>query len=389
MSKQVAYLVGILLLGILYLTGFQISKVFDFRQECHLLPPPQDHSTRIQLALLLDTSSSMDGLIEQAKSQLWKMVNELARAKKHGAMPQIEIALYEYGNSELSASSGFIRQLTPFTTDIDQVSELLYSLTTGGGEEYCGKVLEVAAEQLHWTNQPNDLKVIVIAGNEPFYQGPVSYMEICPSLRSRHILLNTIHCGSYQEGTQTGWKEAAVLAGGQFLNINQDEQVVHIPTPYDREIFELNKQLNLTYINYGEKGKLSQARQRKQDDHANLYSSANGRKRAFFKSNKAYRNSSWDLVDAVSEDEEILKKIEHKALPKNMQQMDLRSRKLYLRQQTAKRKDIQQQINRMKAKVDAFISQHKVTQLESNNTIDQVLLKTVNEQAEAQGFSFE
>ena len=33
------------------------------------------------LALLLDTSNSMDGLIDQAKSQLWKIVNELAAAK--------------------------------------------------------------------------------------------------------------------------------------------------------------------------------------------------------------------------------------------------------------------------------------------------------------------
>ncbi|MCK7528196.1 MAG: hypothetical protein MZV64_66800 [Ignavibacteriales bacterium] len=38
----------------------------------------------IQLALLLDTSNSMDGLIDQAKSQLWKIVNELATSKKDG-----------------------------------------------------------------------------------------------------------------------------------------------------------------------------------------------------------------------------------------------------------------------------------------------------------------
>ena len=37
---------------------------------------------KIQVALLLDTSNSMDGLIDQAKSQLWKMVNELATTKK-------------------------------------------------------------------------------------------------------------------------------------------------------------------------------------------------------------------------------------------------------------------------------------------------------------------
>jgi hypothetical protein len=43
-------------------------------------PKPEKDQT-IMLALLIDTSNSMDGLIDQAKSQLWKIVNELASAK--------------------------------------------------------------------------------------------------------------------------------------------------------------------------------------------------------------------------------------------------------------------------------------------------------------------
>ena len=49
----------------------------------------------IMIALLLDTSNSMDGLIDQAKSQLWKIVNEVAAAKSgDGTQPNIKIALY-------------------------------------------------------------------------------------------------------------------------------------------------------------------------------------------------------------------------------------------------------------------------------------------------------
>ncbi|MEO7992108.1 MAG: hypothetical protein ABI663_21325, partial [Chryseolinea sp.] len=44
----------------------------------------------IMLALLLDTSNSMDGLIDQAKSQLWRIVNEVAAAKSgDGTQPNI------------------------------------------------------------------------------------------------------------------------------------------------------------------------------------------------------------------------------------------------------------------------------------------------------------
>ena len=68
---------------------------------------------QIQLAILLDTSGSMDGLIGQAKSRLWKIVNELATAKKDGQAPQLQVALYEYGQDSLSAASGYLRLHRP------------------------------------------------------------------------------------------------------------------------------------------------------------------------------------------------------------------------------------------------------------------------------------
>ena len=69
----------------------------------------------IQIALLLDTSNSMDGLINQAKGQLWKIVSETGKAKRDGKNPVLEVALYEYGNDSLSVMHGYIRQVVPFT----------------------------------------------------------------------------------------------------------------------------------------------------------------------------------------------------------------------------------------------------------------------------------
>ena len=65
----------------------------------------------IKVALLLDTSNSMDGLINQAKAQLWEIVNELSYAKYGIEKPNLEIALYEYGNSNLSSREGYIKQV--------------------------------------------------------------------------------------------------------------------------------------------------------------------------------------------------------------------------------------------------------------------------------------
>jgi hypothetical protein len=63
----------------------------------------------IKVALLLDTSNSMDGLIDQAKAQLWEIVNELSYAKCGNNKPNLEIALYEYGNDRLVKKVIFVR----------------------------------------------------------------------------------------------------------------------------------------------------------------------------------------------------------------------------------------------------------------------------------------
>jgi hypothetical protein len=108
----------------------------------------------VQIALLLDTSNSMDGLIEQAKSQLWKIVNEFINAKQNGKRPDLEVALFEYGKSSLVASEGFIRMIVPLTNDLDKISEELFALKTNGGNEYCGWVIREAVNRLTWSKAP-------------------------------------------------------------------------------------------------------------------------------------------------------------------------------------------------------------------------------------------
>jgi hypothetical protein len=50
-------------------------------------PPAAETGHKVQIDLLLDTSNSMDGLIDQAKSQLWKVVNTFIDARRDGVPP--------------------------------------------------------------------------------------------------------------------------------------------------------------------------------------------------------------------------------------------------------------------------------------------------------------
>uniref|UniRef100_UPI00260707B4 VWA domain-containing protein n=1 Tax=uncultured Eudoraea sp. TaxID=1035614 RepID=UPI00260707B4 len=115
----------------------------------------------VKIALLLDTSNSMDGLINQAKAQLWDIVNQFSYAKcGSGHRPALQIALYQYGNDGLSSKEGYIQQVIGFSSDLDEISEKLFSLSTNGGEEYCGEVIQTSLRQLDWGKNPDNLKMI-------------------------------------------------------------------------------------------------------------------------------------------------------------------------------------------------------------------------------------
>src|SRR5688572_24414947 len=220
---------------------------------------------KIQLAILLDTSSSMDGLIDQARNQLWQVVNEFAKAKKNGVSPVLEVAVYEYGNDGLPAQSGHIRLVTGLTRELDKVSEALFSLTTNGGNEFCGQAIDTALKGLQWSRAQGDIKAIFIAGNEPFNQGHVPYHEAIAAAKKKGVTVNTIHAGSYDEGVQGGWKDGALLAGGNYMSIDHNHQVAHVVAPQDQKIAELNTRLNQTYIPYGTEGAAAAERQYEQD----------------------------------------------------------------------------------------------------------------------------
>ena len=208
----------------------------------------------IKVALLLDTSNSMDGLINQAKAQLWEIINELSYASYGIKKPNLEIAIYEYGNDLLESSDNFVRQVLPFNNDLDEISEKLFSLTTNGGKEYCGQVINTSLNELNWGENKNDLKLIFIAGNEPFTQGKLHYKEAISDAIEKDVIVNTIFCGNYNQGISGMWQDGANLGRGDYMTINQNKKVIHIITPYDTDIIILNKQLNETYIYFGDKG---------------------------------------------------------------------------------------------------------------------------------------
>jgi predicted negative regulator of RcsB-dependent stress response len=344
----------------------------------------------IQIAILLDTSNSMDGLIAQAKTELWRIVNEFATARREGKRPELRVALYEYGNNSLAPSEGYIRRVLPLTDDLDKVSEELFALKTNGGQEYCGQVIQVSVQDLAWSKDAGDYKAIFIAGNEPFTQGSVDFRTACTAAIEKGIIVNTIFCGAEAEGVNTHWKDGALLAEGAFLSINQATRTVAITAPQDAEIARLGAQLSGTYLPYGEEGGRGLERQAAQEVNAARASAEANVQRQVSKATRFYNNSTWDLVDATREGRVKLDEVKPEALPAPMRTMDGKERKAYVETQSKKRADIQAQINTLNEARKKYVAeQMRKPGATAEKTFDKAVIDTVRTQAGKKSFKFE
>ena len=342
-----------------------------------------DNAFKIQIAILLDTSSSMDGLINQTRTELWSMINSLSEAHKHGQRPKLEVALYEYGQSSLPAQAYEIRRLSHFTSDLDQISESLFSLKTNGGSEYAGMVIDKSVHELEWSQNPEDLKVLFIAGNENFNQGPTSYAKAIATAKGKEIVINTIHCGSAEVGIRNNWKAAAIMGNGKYFAIDQNEEQTYVETPFDNSIHEQNLALNDSYLPYGHNGQQGHARQIAED--GNAQSNRKGYiTRSLSKSSAYYNNATWDLVDASAEKDFDWNSLKGAKLPKVLQGKSLVEQKMIVQEYRERRSNIRKELQKLKLKRQLYIKENSKAQ---KDTLEHALIEAISAQAKSKSFT--
>lgn len=348
-----------------------------------ILVKPEPKKQFIKIALLLDTSNSMDGLINQAKAQLWDIVNEFSYAKcGNDNRPELQIALYEYGNDNLSSSEGYLRQVLPFSSDLDDISEKLFSLSTNGGEEYCGTVINTSLKQLDWGKNQDDLNLIFIAGNEPFTQGRLNYEHAASQAKEKDVVVNTIFCGNYAQGIATHWKDGAVLTGGDYMAIDHNAEQIYVHTPYDDQIMRLNSKLNKTYVAYGSLGNAKLQKQQEQDSNAYEVEAEVAVNRAVSKSSKMYKNSSWDLVDAVEDKAVVVSDLKEDALPKELKGKSEAEISAILKERKTEREKLSSEIQQLNAKRERYIAAHA----KKGGELENAMLNAIKKQAAKKHF---
>ena len=341
----------------------------------------------VQIGILLDTSSSMSGLIDQAKDQLWKIVNEVAKANKNNKEVTIEVGLFEYGKSSLPEYEGYLQMLLPLTSDLDKVSEELFQLRTNGGEEYAGKVILESVNRFVWTPHKDDLKLLIIAGNESFAQGNVPYENAIKKATQNNIIVNTIFCGNMERGKRLEWTEGAKLGKGKYFNINHNDRRVYVATPYDDKIIGLGKQLNNTYMSYGNEKvrRAKMANVAKQDANSQKLSKSSYIERNLVKSKKQYTSVSSDLVDAYMADEESIYKIKKEKLPDELKGKSDKEIKVIIEKKKQERVTLQKEIKTLEGERAGYLAK-KVKKDDKN--LGSAIISSIRKQATENGFKF-
>lgn len=385
------------------------------------------------IAIVLDTSGSMGGLIKQVRDGLWKTLNSLGELKKGEEKAKVRLALYEYGSGVVPMEANFIQLLTPLTTDHTKLAQALFATEAAGGTEYSGVALQMATRDLDWSTVSEDFRSIVIAGNETIHQGPVNPLDSAKGALDNDILVNTVFagaqtiqlpnfggggfCGGFnspfcpptnepQEPQEPQdpkpnpifleWKEMAQAGGGQTLNIDHNQSTPYIESPFDADIVKLTEKVNTTFLPFGEKGQ--EEFQRMIDLDRNIRTSGAGtymdwgnyRGGSFGVSTQ----SSWDLVSLAIEDqeklEETLLKLEDKELPESLKGKTLAEKLSLVAAQVKARKALESEIATLRAKRAEFVEEElRNLNAQGEKTFSDAIKQIIIDQLKAKGFSIQ
>ena len=222
-----------------------------------------------------------------------------------------------------------------------------------------------------------------------FYKAALLTAKHVMQLKTKNVIVNTIYCGDRQQGIREHWNLNTECGNGSFTNIDQNAKVEEIPTPYDSTIYTLNSKLNSTYISYGASGNDKFKGQAEMDFANTSLSKSVGLQRIAIKGNKdLYKNSTWDMVDATTNDSMYYAKVEMKTLPDSLKNKTRAQLKEIIQKKTAERGVIQQNIDSLnKQRLDFITNEKKKNSSLSQNTLESEVEKTIRVQAKRFGMN--
>ena len=101
-----------------------------------------------------------------------------------------------------------------------------------------------------------------------------------------------------------------------------------------------------------------------------------------------YKNTTWDLVDALEADEDFeLEELEEEYLPEELKGKSAAEIKAYVDKQAAARAEIQKEIQKLNEKRRLYIAEKQKE--EGTNGLGNAMLEAIKKQAEKKNYTWE
>jgi len=336
------------------------------------------HRRNVDLVIALDTSGSMEGLLDSVRARLWDIVGEVSDKEPDA---NLRVALLTFGSPGVAgADQGYVNVRSHLTSDLDSLYGQVMGLRTDGGDEYVGWTLNTALTELDWSQSHSAARILFIAGNESADQARERYdfRTVSANAREKGVIINAIYAGDRNQGIRENWAAVASAGGGMYTAIDQQASTYQIAAPQDAELQALNDKLNRTYIGYGARGESGKANQVKQDSNAGSVGGASVASRISAKAKGVYSNSDWDLVDGVSRGKLDLSDAPAAALPEAMREMEGEERAEYVQELASERKRIQAQIDKVSKERSGFLK--KKAKDAGEGGLDEAMSEAIDDQ---------
>jgi hypothetical protein len=334
---------------------------------------------RVDLVFALDTTGSMSGLIEGAKSKIWSIASFVARAQP---TPEVRVGLIAYRD----VGDTYVTRVFDLDDDLDRVYKRLLSFhADGGGDgpEHVSRALHEAVHKMSWAPQTNSsVRLIYLVGDAPphlDYQDGYDLSRAARAAAAKGIHVHAIRCGNDPE-TATSFRRVASLGHGEFLTIDQDGGMRERRTPYDEELATLHDKLSDTVVAFGAKG----AATREAIAAAAAAPAPVKAARAGYLSAKkdVAGPLADDLVAGVASGRVDLSTVPAAALPKSLAALPEEKRKEKVAEQARQRTELLDRIAKVSAERDTFLRKAPAA---DRAGFDGEVEKTVRKAGEAAG----
>jgi Mg-chelatase subunit ChlD len=359
-------------------------------------PPINQHlitveNPKVDVVFVLDTTASMEGLIQTAKEKIWSIATTMASAQQ---TPDIRIGLVAYRDR----GDSYVTKTVDLSDDLDSVYATLMDFEAGGGgdaPESVNEALYSAVHNMSWSQQDQAYQVIFLVGDAPPHMdyNEVGYPEIVASALNKGIVINTIQCGDMPAAIAP-WTQIASLGNGNFFQVEQAGGAVAFTTPFDEDIAELSAKLDDTRLYYGteevkERMRGKVAATEKLHEGASVASRA--RRGAFNASVSGRTNllGENELVAAVASGTVDLNKLEEDALPEALKPMEPAQQKAFVAELAGERAELQRQIRELSVDRDGYLAKKVDEAGGLTDSLDQKLYDAVKEQAGKAGLEYE